>query len=142
MNIFDEQMIKGLGEIRQLQEVTYLAVHRVADRDGSEYDRVSVVAEDVTGRKVEIHYPTASALTSDIGKGYSRVAEVLTHLLVRRVCNGQNADVEPAFAEYLPTGDINALIQMGRTVAPYTGKTWINEDRARLYEHEEPEYLY
>ena len=142
MNIFDEQMIKGVREIRQLQEVKYFAVHRVADCDGSEYDRVSVVAKDITGNTVEIHYPPASSLTSDIGKGYERVAEVLTHLLVRRICNGLNADVEPAFTEYLQTGDINALIQMGRTVAPYTGKTWINEVRARLYDHVEAEYLY
>lgn len=142
MDIFAKQMIEGIKQIRQLQEINYFAVHRVEDRDGAEYDQVSIIAEDVTGKRIEIFFPVQSTTTGDIGKGQQQVAETLTALLVRRVCNCKQVDVEPAYNEYLQTGEIDKLIQIGRTAAPYTGKKWINEERARLFDHVESEYMY
>lgn len=147
MNIFYRMLFEKLDEIDQLQKIKYFAVHRVEDRDGWEYDRVSIVAEDVTGCKVEIPFSTFGSMwgkEKDQFEMNQTVAEVLMLVLLYRMCSNedQKAEFERLKNQYVKDQEPKPLIEYGRQLAPYTGKRFINEDQCSFLGRVEPEYMW
>lgn len=136
MNMYDEQMIKGIREIEKLHGIKYVAMHVKEDTDGIEYDRTWLVAEDRDGNKAEIHFvPGAAFMGSNSESAYrlEQIAEVLTCLLIQKVFDERGRDFTRVFDKYMESGNINDIIASGRELAPYGKEKCLNKMEVLLF---------
>lgn len=129
------EQIKGLGQIKSI------AYRVVEDAEDFDLNVTYLRAEDVSGKAAEIclHNPYRGGIEESL---FNQDA-VLVQLLLCKLYAQREEPANDAAMNILISGVKGLIdeINKARMIYPYLGKAWLNEDRARLYDHVSPEYL-
>ncbi|GAA0806698.1 hypothetical protein GCM10008910_45450 [Faecalicatena orotica] len=133
----DEDFWNGIKAITDLGRITIVALHIYGDNPAFPEGRERIFVRFIgdSGNIVEIPAPE-EIKTYENYKQWYLVQTALNKVHLQHQHRGKKhvpfvVDCMPDFIS------INAT----RKIAPYTGVNWINEARARLYDHVTPEWL-
>lgn len=124
---------EGLQKIAQLQKIRSVAWHVKDDEDFRTMNYVRV--EDTAGNTVEI-YLHDPVLHPEI----HNYECVLINILLQKCFKQAGIDGNLLWIGVNST--VTDAVNIARQMMPYTGKHWINEERARRYDSETPEFVF
>lgn len=129
-----EQYLKdGLKKIDELGVIVSVAWHVKHDADFEDINRVRF--EDTEGKTVEIllHDPMKQPLLNEID-------HVLINILLQKCF--EQAGIDGNLLWIGVNSTVTDAVNKARQMMPYTGKHWVNEERARRYDSETPEFVF
>ena len=112
-----------ISEINELSEISEVAWHTIDDEP---IKRTYVSVKDVDGKEIEILMNNRYG--EPILVNCVLVSVLMTHIM--------QIVVFPWWS------DIQIPVNEARKKYPYTGVTWINEAKSRMYDHIPPEYKF
>jgi hypothetical protein len=131
MNKFHEllQQIAGLNHIKSIAWHVY-------EREEARNNKVMIRVEDEAGEVLEIPVYDQHA-HGEVLRGQ---CETLALLLLMRLYRENG--IEPDTHWLSVYMNLSEEVNTAREILPYTGKNWVNEERARLYDHVQPERIF
>lgn len=141
MKMDEKRFYEIVEQIKNLKKIVSVSFRLVEDADEPGMNRTFIHIEDDNSMVVDflLHDP----YLGELDLFYFNQEAVLIELLLLKLYNQCGESGNNSLMNVFLGGASGLIdeINKARKIFPYTGKTWLNEERARLYDHVQPEYM-